>query len=405
MFTWMVNESENLKTEKSGGLIIDEMSVQEDLKMSFKDGKVSVDGLVEMGEFAEDIHILNKHSHETRSATHIMQFIFLGYDGFRFPISYYPTAGANAPELYDMVWKVINKLNEYDFIVDYVCMDGCSNNRAFQNMHFQDPTDAKEKQFTVTNPFYPSQSVTMIMDYSHNMKKLRNNINSSGNKSFSTRQLTKDDQLIVWDFWIEAYTWDKQFNTPIRVHQKLTDEHIFLNKTSKMRNHLAEQVLDRDMLNLMLRYQESLINGSRLNFTIQLLQHTSKVIEIFRDRRPVTAINDQRLADLLLFEKWLQEWYDSVSKHQELSASERSKRFITRETHSDLVSMVHGFLSICKRRVQNDKKSVTPAGINSDIVENFFCIQRTINHGSNSNPTVHQYKYAINATVLGQNSV
>ena len=92
-------------------------------------------------------------------------------------------------------------------------------------------------------------------------------------------------------------------------------------------------------------------------------------------------------------------------KHKELSASERNKSFITRETHSDLVSMVHGFLSICKRRVKNDMKSVTPAGINSDIVENFFCMQRTINHGSNSNPTVHQYKYAINATVLGQNSV
>lgn len=51
----MQKESDNLKTEKSGGLIIDEMAIQKDLKVSFRNGCVSVDGSVEMGQMTEDL--------------------------------------------------------------------------------------------------------------------------------------------------------------------------------------------------------------------------------------------------------------------------------------------------------------------------------------------------------------
>ena len=47
----------------------------------------------------------------------------------------------------------------------------------------------------------------------------------------------------------------------MRIHPKITDEHIFLTKPSKMRNHLAEEVLDKDMLNLMTKFQESRKEG------------------------------------------------------------------------------------------------------------------------------------------------
>lgn len=43
---------------------------------------------------------------------------------------------------------------------------------------------------------------------------------------------------------------------------------------------------------------------------------------------------------------------------------------------------------------------MTPASINSDIVDFFFCHQRATYHGSNTNPSIHQI--GINSTVLGQ---
>ena len=103
--------------------------------MIFFGNKNTVDGLVDMGSFAEDVYTLNNHKNALRLATHILQFIFLSYDGFRFPFAYFPSTGANVPELYITIWESISKLSAYDFTTDYVCFDGASNNRPFQLMH------------------------------------------------------------------------------------------------------------------------------------------------------------------------------------------------------------------------------------------------------------------------------
>ena len=50
-----------------------------------------------------------------------------------------------------------------------------------------------------------------------------------------------------WHYhWVDAFKWD-QLN-PVRVHKKLTQEHIYPDQASKMRNHLVEDVLDQEML-------------------------------------------------------------------------------------------------------------------------------------------------------------
>jgi hypothetical protein len=91
------------------------MAIQENLKMSFYGGKNTADGLVDMGNFAEDLHKLNNHKSELRFTTHILQFIFLSYDGFRFPFAYFPIKGANVHELYLTTWEAISKLFTYKF--------------------------------------------------------------------------------------------------------------------------------------------------------------------------------------------------------------------------------------------------------------------------------------------------
>ena len=47
-----------------------------------------------------------------------------------------------------------------------------------------------------------------------------------------------------------AYNWD-QTNFSLPVHEKLAEQHFELDSATKMRNHLAEDVLDRMMLFLM----------------------------------------------------------------------------------------------------------------------------------------------------------
>jgi hypothetical protein len=57
-----------------------------------------------------------------------------------------------------------------------------------------------------------------------------------------------------------------------------------------MRNHLAEDVLDSEMLHLMIKYKEGLSEekGSELNSSIELLESTSILIKNFRDPRPIS---------------------------------------------------------------------------------------------------------------------
>ena len=64
----------------------------------------------------------------------------------------------------------------------------------------------------------------------------------------------------------------------LQLHRKLTNEHVFPMSYGKMRNHLAEEVLNKDMLNLMLEYKTSLAHqGEVLNGVIELLRNTSKM--------------------------------------------------------------------------------------------------------------------------------
>ena len=109
--------------------------------------------------------------------------------------------------------------------------------------------------------------VTLIMDYSHNVKKIIKNIYFSRDHDTCSRELKLHNKCVVWQHWIQAYHWDHKHYT-VRIHQKLTDEHIFFTKALKLRDHLSEEMLDRNMLHQMKPHQETLQGGTNLNGTI-----------------------------------------------------------------------------------------------------------------------------------------
>ena len=89
----------------------------------------------------------------------------------------------------------------------------------------------------------------LISCLQHNIKKIRNNISKS-NVSGKPRCLQVNGKAIMWKQFKEAYMWD-QSNFSLPVHERLTEQHFELDSAAKMRNHLAEDVLDRKMLFLM----------------------------------------------------------------------------------------------------------------------------------------------------------
>lgn len=105
-------ECKNLPPEGyEGGLILDEMSIQPDLQFYCKDGRHHLIGFTDLGEESYLMNRIQNGKNEVKLATHVLQFTFLGFTGFRFPLFHYLTMQASASDLYLLVWKIIQTLD------------------------------------------------------------------------------------------------------------------------------------------------------------------------------------------------------------------------------------------------------------------------------------------------------
>ena len=86
----------------------------------------------------------------------------------------------------------------------------------------------------------------IIFVYQQTIKKMRNSLYTSGRK----RVIKSSTGIIPWDHWVRVYKWSN--SKVISMAHKITQEHIEPKGQLKMRNGLAEDVLDKNFLNAML---------------------------------------------------------------------------------------------------------------------------------------------------------
>lgn len=213
-------------------------------------------GFVDLGPESSLMHIMSSKTKEKSLATHVLQFVFLGLSGFRFPFAHFPTTQVKPSDLHFVFWKAVKFLNLYGFKICFASMDGAQANRDFVKMFFNE-SNPMEARYSIANVWFPHEpKITFIMDFSHVIKRIRNNISKSlACDSDAKRKLTKDGYEILWEHWRQAFQWDTDTNA-FPIHHKLTHEHFHLTQESKMRNKLAEDVLDKEMLHLMQVFQE-----------------------------------------------------------------------------------------------------------------------------------------------------
>ena len=406
VFLWMQEEAKKHYPSDgsfAGGICIDEMSIQEDLCMIKTNGEVRLVGFVDMGEESDNFNTLTSGKKERTLATHVLQFLYIGLNGFRFPFACFPVTQTKAGNLHFLFWDAVKFLNMYEFQVLFVSMDGAQTNRDFMKMFFADSSPLLGN-FATKNIWSPADpDILFIMDYSHVIKRVRNNVLKSGTGKDFVRNLVYN-QDILWEHWVNAFKWDHETNA-FPLHRKLTHDHFFLTQESKMRNRLAEDVLSEEMLNLMLAFQKFLgEDGYLLNDTVALLKATSVIVSTFRDRRPIVDIEDKRLDGLLSALTWFHDWEAHVNSKKN-PVSNRDKQLLSPQTREDLNSCIIGFSTLCKNTLRKRRNSIVPARINSDVIENIFCQQRGIINGNNTNPTFYQYVKNINTVIIGQNAV
>ena len=149
-------------------------------------------------------------------------------------------------------------------------------------------------------------------------------------------------------------------------------------------------------------YQKSLPTEKQgyYDSTIQFLEQSSKLIEVFHSYIPITNLHDDRFDESESVLLWFQNWQAEVSNAPG-TLSERRKMFMSEKTFFDLKSMVLGFRQLCKETFrEHSSVFILPWRINTNLVENIFCQQRGL-HGQNDNPRYIQYQNGINSVLMG----
>lgn len=107
-----------------GGLMIDEMAIQEDLQLKRTGENYELVGFTDIVEEAKSISTIITHKENIQLSTHVLQLVFLGNTGFRFPLAHFPCLQTSASELYLIFWKAVNMLGLFGFTVTFVSLDG-----------------------------------------------------------------------------------------------------------------------------------------------------------------------------------------------------------------------------------------------------------------------------------------
>ena len=402
-FQWMYHAAKDAKLPPhgwAGGLHHDETKVQKDIVFQMVNGTPTLVGWVDVGDEGMKVKTIREQNVQQTIATQVLQLTFLGYTGFRFPICNFPTNGIKASELNIIVWDAVAKLSDWGFQVDYIMQDGGEENRQFTKLHFNKSPESLS--YASPSLVDPNRTVYHVQDFSHNMKKLRNSVLSSGDNEKSTRKLILKNKSIVWDHWVQAVDWDRNTNSR-PIHYKVTDTHLYPNGSDKMRNQLAEDMLDKNMLQLMECYQASLEDGNYLSSTVEFLKFTCQIISIFRDKRAIKSMTDDRFSTIHSCLNWFIQWRSSVRSNPKLTDGEKAKRLPSHECIDDTINMLQTFPGICRLHLDEfPDGNVTPARFNNDIAENIFCQQRGLYNGNTTNPTYARYCTTVNSVILGQ---
>ncbi|CAG2242829.1 unnamed protein product [Mytilus edulis] len=138
-------------------------------------------------------------------------------------------------------------------------------------------------------------------------------------------------------------------------------------------------------------------------FTKEIINGNRFMIEIKFESNGQWFIDDHRLAENQEVLDWFIHWEKSVINDHTIT--NKQKHLISYQTRQDIVSCIMGFDELCKYKLKNSHASIIASRVNSDVVENMFCQQRTLHNGANTNPTYLGYCNTVNSVILGQHAI
>ncbi len=137
---------------------------------------------------------------------------------------------------------------------------------------------------------------------------------------------------------------------------------------------------------------------------MELLTHTSAIVDLFTSNQPLRSRSDTKLKKAEEALSFFQKWEQDVNESKNMSATEKWRALISWETREDLASCIIGFSEYVDMHLTRfpDNGYVVPNTTNTDVVENIFCQVRSVKNGGNTNPQVFQYQYTLTSVILSQ---
>jgi len=286
-------------------------------------------------------------------------------------------------------------------VIAVVC-DGAAVNRGFIQMHVPRTVTKSGVVFDTLNLAAPDRPLFFISDAPHLLKTCRNNLYSSGHvpqKSKTgnpVRILTKNGQKMEWSTIRRLYNANR--SDTLRKGYKLNSDAVFLTSKSVMRVPLAENVMNREIADLIRQKgwsdcEELAVYLEHVHDMFRMLNgaHTTHAA---RTREPLynayTSVNDPRFEMLDKILKYFEEWDEEVQKLPLKKKEERAKRILSRETLAGIEITIRGFSGAVKFLLNAGTKFINATVFSQDCLEHYFGRQRC-SQGGNRNPDALTY--------------
>ena len=154
----------------NGFLLLDKMSIQQDLTVLKKGEYWELIGGVDLGPLVNDLEQISTKKKPFQLATHCFQYIYQSFGSFRWLVAYYGSHNVNGHSIYMMCWPLLDVISSFGFNIHAAIMDGSSNNHQFGRC-ILNHNCARILKYVTTNPYDCLNKVALVQDCKHTFKK------------------------------------------------------------------------------------------------------------------------------------------------------------------------------------------------------------------------------------------
>ena len=99
---WMFSEASKKGGTSSfnGYLLLDEMPIQQDLQIVKRGYKWTLVGSLDLGPTVNSLDEITREDKNSKLATHCFQYLYVGFNGFRWPMAYFGSDNVNGHSIY-----------------------------------------------------------------------------------------------------------------------------------------------------------------------------------------------------------------------------------------------------------------------------------------------------------------